>query len=79
MKINVREYQAAIKNCQSIETGNIGYTSRRKTNIKAHIMQYVLIGIKAPESLCYFLMYINLTLNKDYLSLLGHHYTQTNK
>ena len=26
-----------------------------------------VVGIKAPESLCYLLMYINPTLNKDYL------------
>jgi hypothetical protein len=33
-------------------------------------MKYVyacVVGIKAPESLCYLLMYINPTLNKDYL------------
>ena len=26
-----------------------------------------VVGIKAPESLCYLLMYIKPTLNKDYL------------
>jgi len=26
-----------------------------------------VVGIKAPESLCYLLMYINPTLNRDYL------------
>jgi hypothetical protein len=26
-----------------------------------------ITGVKAPESLCYLLMYINQTLNKDYL------------
>ena len=26
-----------------------------------------VVGIKAPESLCHLLMYINPTLNKDYL------------
>jgi hypothetical protein len=26
-----------------------------------------VVGIKAPESLCYLLMYTNPTLNKDYL------------
>jgi hypothetical protein len=26
-----------------------------------------VVGIKAPESLCYLLMYLNPTLNKDYL------------
>ena len=29
-----------------------------------------VVGIKAPESLCYLLMYINPTLNKDYLRYL---------
>jgi hypothetical protein len=36
-------------------------------------MMYVyacVVGIKAPESLCYLLMYINPTLNKDYLRYL---------
>jgi len=50
-------------------------------------MKYVyacVVGIKAPESLCYLLMYINPTLNKDYLLtyLLKHViyiYTQTNQ
>ena len=31
-----------------------------------YVCAYV-VGIKAPESLCYLLMYINPTLNKDYL------------
>ena len=33
-------------------------------------MKYVyacVVGIQSPESLCYLLMYINPTLNKDYL------------
>jgi hypothetical protein len=33
-------------------------------------MKYVyacVVGIQAPESLCYLLMYLNPTLNKDYL------------
>jgi hypothetical protein len=33
-------------------------------------MKYVyacVVGIKAPESLCYLLMHLNPTLNKDYL------------
>jgi len=29
--VNVREYRRAIKNGQSRENGNIGYTTRRKT------------------------------------------------
>ena len=39
-------------------------------NLHVVCMIYVyacLVGIKAPESLCYLLMYINPTLNKDYL------------
>ena len=31
-----------------------------------YVCAYV-VGIKAPASLCYLLMYINPTLNKDYL------------
>ena len=38
MLINVREYK--IKNEQSRETGNIGYTRRRKSN--KHTTQYML-------------------------------------
>ena len=34
MYINVREYRRAIKNGQSREIGNIGYTKRRKTKQK---------------------------------------------
>jgi hypothetical protein len=32
--INVREYQRAVKNGQSCETNNIGYTRRRQTKQK---------------------------------------------
>lgn len=28
---------------------------------------YFVVGIKAHEGLCYLLMYLNLTLSKDYL------------
>jgi hypothetical protein len=38
-----------------------------------------VVGRKAPESLCYLLMYINPTLNKDYLLTLKRLITQTLK
>ena len=40
--INVREYRRAIKNGQSRETGNIGYTGRRIQNKNKNTTQYVL-------------------------------------
>jgi hypothetical protein len=36
-----------------------------------------VVGIIAPESLCYLLMYINPTLNKDYLLTLKRLIAQT--
>jgi hypothetical protein len=38
--MNVKDYRMAIKNGQSRETGNIGYTKRKKQN--KNTTQYVL-------------------------------------
>ena len=36
--MNIREYRRAIKNGQSRKTWNIGYTRRRKTKQKQHVL-----------------------------------------
>jgi len=37
--INVREYRKSIKNRQSRETGNIGYTNKQNTTLYANVFE----------------------------------------